>query len=132
MFIQCPNWNRNSNSRFFMHWLHVNPNSDFSTFGHFFDWICQVFLQNLSQNLEEKQKPNSKSLPNHSLIPNIYWNFARKMLKVCQVQIMCQNNDQYQSFQYFSAKYLPNNCKYWPKYFKKSAEKVPKSREIRI
>ena len=73
-------------------------------FGTFSADFCQVFLQNLSQNSEEKQKPNSKSLPNTSFFPNVCRNFAEKMLKVCQVQIICQKNDKYQSFQYIFGK----------------------------
>ena len=110
-----------------MHWLHVNPNSDFSTFPHFFSTFsadfCQVFLQNLSQNSEEKQKPNSKSLPNTSFFPNMCRNFAKKMLKVCQVQIIFWKNDKCQRFQYFFGKI---SAKYLQKTEQNSSKKVPK------
>jgi len=83
----------------------------------------------LSQNSEEKQKPNSKSLPNTSFFPNMCRNFAKEMLKVCQVQIIFRKNDKCQSFQYFFGEI---SAKYLQKTVQNSSKEVPKSREIGI
>ena len=49
------------------------------------------------------------------------------MLKVCQVQIICQKMTNTKVSSIFSAKYLPNNCRKLTKILPKKCRKVEKS-----
>ena len=65
----------------FMHWLHVNPNSDFSTFRHFFGRILFRFLQIFGRY------------------------FAKKILETLAFVIFSEDNLHLADFQHFLAKF---------------------------
>ena len=67
-------------------------------FGTFPADFCQVFLQNLSQNSEQKQKLNSKSLPNTSFFLNMYWNFAKKILEPWHLSFFLKERSIWRTF----------------------------------
>ena len=63
-----------------MHWLHVNPNSDFSTFRHFFGRILFSFLQIFGRY------------------------FAKKILETLAFVIFSEDNLHLADFQHFFGK----------------------------
>ena len=68
------------------YWLHVNLINTISRlFGTFLADFRQVFVQNLSRNSEEKEKPNSKSL-----FPNMCHNFGKKCWKSAKCKLSAE------------------------------------------
>ena len=116
-----------------MHWLHVNPNSDFSPFRHFFGWFLSSFSPKFVSKFRRKTKTKFQKSAK-------YFFLSKYLPKLCQ-----KNAESLPSANYLPKKWqIPKfpvffwqkicqiTAENWPKFFQKSAEKVPKSREIGI
>ena len=118
----------------YMAWLHVNPNSDFSTFRHFFGRYLSVFLQTFgrfSSGINEK-----KFVICHffGFIPLVFVNFSDFFFLFCQ---FARHSDLIRKYPDYLADVLISFSKNWRKkrqFFaenllkkcQKSTKKVPK------
>ena len=107
-----------------MHWLHVNPNSDFSTFRHFFGWFLSSFSPKFVPKFRRKTKTKFQKSAK-------YFFLSKYFPKLCQ-----KNAESLPSANYLPKKWqIPkfpvffwqNICQItaenWPKFCQKSAKK---------